>query len=251
MDGQNYVVFHNAADDSYMNTSANFRGCYATAEAVDIYFESPISSAVGPSAYDKITLACTNGEEDRAVEQVASAMGGAKAGGFVVVADDVNSVYAGQDLLSVTSITQATGGSHLRVKKVLADTTLVTGDSGSIVLVNPTATTAITLPTLATSLSGWNCKIMITEDVAGTVGGMGQIVNVNFGSGNVVIGQIGSSSDVAGDFSVANDDFVNFTAAASPGDFIDVFTDGTNWYVSGMCTDAAASDVLFHTAAAA
>ena len=27
-----------------------------------------------------------------------------------------------------------------------------------------------------------------------------------------------------------------------------VFTDGTNWYVSGMCTDAAAADVLFHTA---
>ena len=100
MDGQNYVVFHNAADDSYMNTSANFRGAYAATQTVDIYFESPISSSVGASAYDKITVACTNGEEDRAIEQLASAIGGAKAGGFTVIADDVNSVYACQILLA-------------------------------------------------------------------------------------------------------------------------------------------------------
>ena len=249
MNGQNYVVFHNAADDSYMNSADNFRGAYATAEAVDIYFESPISTAVGPNAYDKITCVCTNGEEDRAIEQLAAAIGGGR--GMTVIADDVNSVYACENITSVTTISQAVSGVRHSIKKVLADTTLVTGDSGKTILVNPTATTAITLPTLATSLAGWNARIMITEDVAGTVGGMGQIVNVDFGSGNVVIGQIGSSSNVAGDFSVANDDFVNFTAAASPGDYIDVFTDGTNWYVSGMCTDAAASDVLFHTAAAA
>ena len=251
MDGQNYVVFHNDSDDSYMNSSANFRGAEIAANVINCYFESPVSSSVGPSAYDKIVLAVgTAGNEETALQALGGAMAGSK-NPVTIIADDKNSVYCDDTITGVTSITLATGGSHVRVKKVLADTTLVTGDSGSIVLVNPTATTAITLPTLATSLAGWNCKIMITEDVAGTVGGMGQIVNVDFGSGNVVIGQIGSSSDVAGDFSVANDDFVNFTAAASPGDFVDIFTDGTNWYVSGMCTDAAASDVLFHTAAAA
>ena len=30
MDGQNYLVFHTAADDSYMNSSANFRGADVT-----------------------------------------------------------------------------------------------------------------------------------------------------------------------------------------------------------------------------
>ena len=30
MDGQNYVVFHTAVDDSYMNSSANFRGADVT-----------------------------------------------------------------------------------------------------------------------------------------------------------------------------------------------------------------------------
>ena len=123
---------------------------------------------------------------------------------------------------------------RLHLHKITADYQCLASDSGKLFLCNPTATTAITLPTFANAGEGWYCKIMITEDVAGTVGGMGQIVNVDFGSGNVVIGQIGSSSNVAGDF-------------------IDVFTDGTNWYVQGMATDSTAGtgDVLFHTAAAA
>ena len=140
---------------------------------------------------------------------------------------------------------------RLNIHKITADYICLESDSGKLFLCNPTATTAITLPT--TLVEGWHCTIMLTEDAAGTVGGMDQILNVDFGSGNVVIGQIGASSNVAGDFAVANDDFVNFTAAASPGDFIDVFTDGTNWYCQGMATDSTAGtgDVLFHTAAAA
>ena len=106
MDGQNYVVFHNAADDSYANTTANFRGAYAATETVDVYFKAAAVGNAGTSAgYDKIELACTNGEEDRALEQVISAMGGAKSGGFTVIADDVNSIYCGQNISSVTSIT--------------------------------------------------------------------------------------------------------------------------------------------------
>ena len=70
---ENYVVFHNAADDSYMNKASNFRGAFAATQTVDMYFESPISSTTETGgAYDKITLACTNGEEDRAVEQLAT-----------------------------------------------------------------------------------------------------------------------------------------------------------------------------------
>ena len=65
MDGQNYVIFHNAADDSYMNTTANFRGAYANTETVDIYFKAAAVGNSGDSTgYDKITVVCTNGEED-------------------------------------------------------------------------------------------------------------------------------------------------------------------------------------------
>ena len=44
MDGQNYVVFHNDSDDSYMNSTANFRGAEIAANVINCYFESPISS---------------------------------------------------------------------------------------------------------------------------------------------------------------------------------------------------------------
>ena len=139
---------------------------------------------------------------------------------------------------------------RLNMSKITADYQCLASDSGKLFLVNPTAATAVTLPTIADAGEGWYCKVMLTEDVAGTVGGMGQKVNIDFGSGNVVIGQIGASSNVAGDFAVANDDFINFAATASPGDFVDIFTDGTNWYVQGMGVDAAGTDILFHTAAA-
>ena len=141
---------------------------------------------------------------------------------------------------------------RLNFHKILADYTALASDSGKTFLCNPTATAAITLPAVATAGEGWNCKIVITEDTDGSVGGMDQILNVDFGSGNDVVGLIVSQSDVAGDYAVNNDDFINFTAAASPGDMVDIFTDGNRWYVHGMAVDATpgTGDVLFHTAAA-
>ena len=38
MDGQNYVVFHSdGGDDSYMNSSANFRGADVGATFIDLF----------------------------------------------------------------------------------------------------------------------------------------------------------------------------------------------------------------------
>tara|TARA_Y100000361_G_C10976264_1_gene246618 strand:+ start:65 stop:565 length:501 start_codon:yes stop_codon:yes gene_type:complete len=137
-----------------------------------------------------------------------------------------------------------------QIKTVTADTTLTLEDCGKVVMVNPAATTAITLPTLSSAIAGWAVKIIITEDTDGSDGGMGQIVNIDFGSGSDVVGMIVSADNVAGDYAVNNDDFINFTADASPGDMVDIFTDGNRWYVHGMAKDAAGSDVKFHTGAA-
>ena len=250
MAAQTYVVFHTAADDSYMNSTANFRGAEAGAEFIDIFFESATSTSSTGGAYDVVRVTCTNGEEDRAIEQIASAMGGIKAGGFVVIADDVNSVYAGQDILSCGAITLASQAVKRVVMAKTADYTMTAADSGKIVLVNPASTTAITLPTLAAALTGWNCKVVVTEDTDGSDGGMGGIVNIDFGSGNDVVGILVSNEDsTAGDYAVNNDDFINFTADASPGDMVDIFTDGSRWYCHGI-VKAAGSDVKFHTDAA-
>ena len=126
----------------------------------------------------------------------------------------------------------------LKIKKVTASITLTDNDSGAIILVNPTATTLITLPTLGTDAStdvqsGWNCKVVITEDAAVTDAGMNQIVSVDMGSG-VNLANVGVAT--------ANDDFFVWTAAATAGDYCEFFTDGARWYAYGYGKDLTDAD---------
>jgi len=154
MNGQNYVVFHNAADDSYMNSADSFRGAYATTETVDIYFESATTSA----GYDKIIVACTNGEEDRAIEQLAAAIGGGK--GMTVIADDVNSVYACEDITSVTSISLAAKAVNAVIESVTGNDTLTAADSGKT-FVFADAAAVLTLPDSGGGdIIGWTAKFI-------------------------------------------------------------------------------------------
>ena len=137
---------------------------------------------------------------------------------------------------------------NIKIKKVVADYQCLPADSGSIIMVNPAATTEIDMPSLADAGSGWNVKIVLTEDTDGSDAGMGQKVNIDFGSGNDVVGLIGDTGDgAAGDQAVNNDDFIACSASASPGDMFDIFTDGERWYVHGLTKDA--SETPFATAA--
>ena len=137
----------------------------------------------------------------------------------------------------------------LKIKKVTASITLTDNDSGAIILVNPTATTLITLPTLGTDAStdvqsGWNCKVVITEDAAQTDAGMNQIVSVDMGSG-VNLANVGVATgydDGVGAICAANDDFFVWTAAATAGDYCEFFTDGERWYAYGYGKDLTDAD---------
>ena len=139
-------------------------------------------------------------------------------------------------------------GHALKIKKITASAALSANDSGSIILVNPAAATEVDLPSLSDAGVGWYCKIVLTEDTDGSDQGMGAKVNIDFGSGNDVVGLIGDTGDgAAGDPAVDGDDFIACTANASPGDMFDIFTDGERWYVHGVAKDA--SEVPFATAA--
>ena len=132
----------------------------------------------------------------------------------------------------------------MKIRKVTASVTLDGNDSGSIVLVNPTATTLITLPTLSSVSSGWNCKVMITEDAAQTDAGMNQIVSVDMGSGTNLanVGSATGYDDGVGAICAANDDFFVWTAAATAGDYCDFFTDGERWNAQGYGKDLTDAD---------
>ena len=149
-----YVIFHNAADDSYMNSVEAFRGAYASTETVDIYFESATTSA----GYDHIIVACKNGEEDRAVEELAAAM--TRRSPVITVADDVNSVYACQNITSVTSITLAGKAVNSVVESVTGNDTLTAADSGKT-FVFADAAAVLTLPDSGGGdIIGWSAKFI-------------------------------------------------------------------------------------------
>jgi len=130
-------------------------------------------------------------------------------------------------------------GHKVAIKSVTASTTLTAADSGKVILCNPAAATDITLPTLSSALSGWNCVIIATEDAAGADEGMAAIINIDMGSATNLanIGQIHEVDGAAGNFAVANDDWVVMTAAATPGDRFEFLTDGNRWYVQGYVKD--------------
>ena len=157
MDGKNYVIFHNAADDSYMNTTSAFKGAYASTQTVDIYFDSATTSA----GFDHIIVACTDGEEDRALEQLAGAMSGSgPKASMTVIADDVNSVYACQDITSVTSITLAGKAVNSVIESVTGNDTLTAADSGKTFLFADAAA-VLTLPDSGDGdIIGWTAKFI-------------------------------------------------------------------------------------------
>ena len=136
-----------------------------------------------------------------------------------------------------------------KVKKVTENYTCLASDSGSYILVNPTAATTVTLPTISEDLVGWYVKVIIGEDVAGADTGMNQIVNIDMGSGTNLanIGMIQEIDGTAGDQAVANDDFIVNTAAANPGNTFDIWCDGYRWYVQGVVGDL--TDAAFSTGA--
>jgi len=133
------------------------------------------------------------------------------------------------------------------IKIVTATSTLLEEDSGKIILVNPAANTTVSLPDVG--LAGWQCKIVLSEQVAGADGGMSHIVNIDLGSGaNLAnVGMIQEVDGAAGDQAVANDDFIVNTASANPGNTFDVFSDGSRWYVQGVVADL--TDSAFSTGA--
>ena len=231
-----YLIFHNAADDSYMNSVEAFRGAYANTQTVDIYFESATNTA----SYDKITVACTNGEEDRAVEELAAAM--VRRGSVITIADDVNSVYACQNITSVSSITLAASGNITTVLQATftdadtggVDNRIITYnyDSGKLISVNAAtdASSTIYLPT--SPITGWNAKF---------------IANAANGAHTITVTAGGASTAFHG-VSLQAGDTVEHTGTTSAvvaasdyklGDWFEVMYDGTKWHITGIFDTAA------------
>jgi len=246
MNGQNYVVFHNAADDSYMNSADNFRGAYATDEAVDVYFESAISSAGNPAAYDKITMACTNGEEDRAIEQLAAAIGGGR--GMTIIADDVNSVYACEDITSVTTIALASSGKTHKLISWTAAKTLTAGDSGAWIYANDATAGVLTLPSVS---AGLTYEIFIQKAQTGDTHILAQ--SGEYFEGALLMSDADTTTENMALWiaNTAEDDAINLDSDAKgrlAGGYIKLVGDGTKWHATGVLNGTGSIATPWHTA---
>jgi len=105
-------------------------------------------------------------------------------------------------------------------------------DCGTVFMLNLAAGFTVTLPTIAQAGAGWNCRFLvgtspttayiITEDAAADTNAM---------IGEVAELEVDTADD--GPYSAAFTQ-VNFVAnVAVVGDFIDVFCDGTSFFVRG------------------
>ena len=232
MDGQNYLVFHNDSNDSYMNSSANFRGADVGTTFIDMYFNSANVGGNG-GAYDKVRLTVTATKEEQALEDVAAAMAGAK-NPVMVVADDVNSLYVSDHVTAVSTITLASQVQTRVVENIATTKSIEASDSGKWFTIDQDSAFAITLPTVAQAGAGWYCDFVINDE------GANAVTIIPDTSEDVVLGFVmsgdggtGSSTD-----STAVDE-IKFISGAQKGDRVYIFCDGTSMYAYCFAHDAA------------
>ena len=251
-----FLVFHNAADDSYINTVENFRGAKATGEVVTAYFKSAASGGLEGAAYDAIAMVCTNGEEDRALEELAAAM--TKNASVITIADDVNSVYACQNITSISSITLSATGNYRNVEAITNSAavtrTLTTAESGKLFTVDMSAVdnnVTITLPVATTAGTAGVyydfCFLVDSDDDADFILTTG-VDAIDF-YGSIIQGAANSTvRDVDGDASKLTID--GSASQDLEGMRLTVLCDGANWHLTGYGTVAiGTAHVVLATAA--
>jgi|TARA_R100000458_G_scaffold48837_1_gene48127 hypothetical protein len=229
MDGQNYLVFHTAADDSYMNSSANFRGADVTGNTT---LEITFAAANDNAFVDTVVLNFTAGKEVQVMEALGAALAGAK-NPVTVVADDINSKYIDDNITSCGAITTAKG-SYRRSESLTANKDLAPADSGKTFFLNAAAgLSAIKLPAAATAGAGWNARFVvatvttsnnyvITEDTASDT--------------DVIISQMSILEIDTNDDGLDSAGHTTITFESTPalGDHVEIECDGTKFYAKGL-----------------
>ena len=128
-----------------------------------------------------------------------------------------------------------TGSHKLKVKELSAASTLAETDSGSIFLLNSDAEFATTLPAVADAGAGWYCKFVVKAAPSGAsytvIEGEGSDANVIIVNGINEL-EVDTTEDGVSNTGCSTVTFVD--GVAIKGDFIDIWCDGSNYYVSGQ-----------------
>ncbi len=234
--GENFVVFHNDSDSSYMNTISNFRGAeIGAAQEIDIYFASALSTSSNGS-YDRVRIhVATAGNEEKALEAVAGAMQGNRSG-LTVVADDKNSVYFNDFFDAVTSFTTASQSNKLIYEDVQAVKALAASDSGKIFGLDLLAGFTVTLPAVADAGAGWYCEMVVKTVTTSNA----YVITEKTASDTNKICTQGYEGEVdTGDDGPLNaaHTLITFQGTPTKGDKVRIFCDGTFFYATVFTQD--------------
>ena len=230
---ENFVVFHNDSDSSYMNSADNFRGAeIGAATKIDIYFESA-GSVMNGGSYDRVRLTVgTAGDEEKALEAIAGAMQGNKSG-LTVIADDKNSKYFSDFFTGVDSFTTASQSMFTVTEDVAAGKVLTAGDSGKIFMINQASAYNITLPNATDAGAGWNARFIV-----GTVGAYNVAVIATDSDGDNIHVR-GFDLENAAQTAGTGNDVINFINGAIKGDEMTITCDGTSYYAISFANEKA------------
>ena len=113
---------------------------------------------------------------------------------------------------------------------------LTSSDSGKIFTVDLSGDFTTNLPKLSTEIAGWHAKFIVVLSGAamslvahglpaagGTTGDAETVWHVDI-----------VADDAGGTANVINKDGISFSSGANKGDSLDIFTDGTYWYVTSF-----------------
>ena len=108
-------------------------------------------------------------------------------------------------------------------------TTLTNADSGKVIFMDASSANTITLPAVANTTAGWNVKVILT--VTGAAG----VVQTS-GLEDKITGYVEESAANGSNHTVTADadaDRITFVNGAVPGDFIEITSNGSLFYVFG------------------
>jgi hypothetical protein len=112
---------------------------------------------------------------------------------------------------------------------ITAANTITAAESGTRFVMNTATARIQTLPTPAAGLEYW-FYVGATEPT-------GSHTIVTASSANIIVGNVSSPEDAAGNVATVTDaDTISLIASkAVHGDYVHVWSDGTNWYLDGAC----------------
>ena len=122
-----------------------------------------------------------------------------------------------------------------KLEDITAAKTVQVSDCGTIFTISTSAAIDINLPAAASAGNGWWCRFVYKAGSSSN----DATIKVNTADADKFHARI-SSNGLSGSAASANDGIKFDVSACAVGDYVEVYTDSTNWYAMGMASGSAA-----------